>query len=88
MSHLVRGVAAVLLQREVPDHVNLAVAQAAAAAGVPVIQVSGSPRIPHLHRFCYRFLDRVISHGLGAGTGCVGITLHWTSNSLTHSMYQ
>jgi hypothetical protein len=34
-----RGTGAVLLQREVPEHVNEAVAAAAAAAGVPVIQV-------------------------------------------------
>jgi hypothetical protein len=33
------GAGVVLLQREVPEHVNMAVAAAAAAAGVPVIQV-------------------------------------------------
>jgi hypothetical protein len=39
LSHLVVGAGVVLLQREVPEHVNMAVAQAAATAGVPVIQV-------------------------------------------------
>ena len=36
---LVRDAGAVLLQREVPEAVNEAVAEAAAAAGVPVLQV-------------------------------------------------
>lgn len=35
----VRGAAAVMLQREVPEFVNEAVAAAAAQAGVPVMQV-------------------------------------------------
>jgi hypothetical protein len=39
LSHLVVGAGVVLLQREVPEHVNMAVAAAAAAASVPVIQV-------------------------------------------------
>jgi hypothetical protein len=46
LSHLVMGTGVVLLQREVPEHVNMAVAQAAAAAGVPVIQVG--PEQTHL----------------------------------------
>ncbi|KAF6255717.1 ribokinase/xylose isomerase [Scenedesmus sp. NREL 46B-D3] len=45
MSHLMGGVGVVLLQREIPEHVNMAVAAAAAAAGVPVIQdVGGEDR--------------------------------------------
>jgi hypothetical protein len=40
LAHLMVNTGAVLLQREVPEHVNMAVAAAAAAAGVPVIQVS------------------------------------------------
>lgn len=36
---LLSGVGVLLLQREVPEHVNLAAAQAAAAAGVPVLLV-------------------------------------------------
>ena len=41
----VRGAAAVMLQREVPEHVNAAVAAAAASAGVPVLQdVGGEDR--------------------------------------------
>ena len=41
----VRGAAAVMLQREVPEHVNAAVAVAAASAGVPVLQdVGGEDR--------------------------------------------
>ncbi len=39
MAHLMQGTGAVLLQREVPEHVNEAVAAAAAAAGVPVLLV-------------------------------------------------
>ncbi len=38
-AQLMEGMAVVLLQREVPEHVNEAVAAAAAAAGVPVLQV-------------------------------------------------
>jgi len=41
----VRSAAAVMLQREVPEHVNAAVAAAAASAGVPVLQdVGGEDR--------------------------------------------
>lgn len=40
LAHLMVGTGAVLLQREVPEHVNEAVAAAAAAAGVPVLLVS------------------------------------------------
>ena len=39
LAHLMRGTGAVLLQREVPEHVNEAVAAAAAAAKVPVLLV-------------------------------------------------
>lgn len=39
MDHLLEGVGVVLLQREIPEHVNMAVAEAAARAGVPVLQV-------------------------------------------------
>lgn len=39
LAHLMVGTGAVLLQREVPEHVNEAVAAAAAAAGVPVLLV-------------------------------------------------
>lgn len=46
LSHVVKGAGAVMLQREVPEHVNEAVAAAAAAAGVPVLLVSaGGPRV-------------------------------------------
>jgi ribokinase len=45
LSHLVVGAGVVLLQREVPEHVNMAVAAAAAAAGVPVIQVGAATRL-------------------------------------------
>jgi len=38
------GVGVLLLQREVPEHVNLAAAQAAAAAGVPVLLVRDAAR--------------------------------------------
>jgi len=41
MSHHFDGIGALLLQREVPEYVNVAAARAAAAAGVPVIQVVG-----------------------------------------------
>ena len=44
MDHLLEGVGVVLLQRETPEHVNMAVAEAAARAGVPVLQVSGFKR--------------------------------------------
>ena len=40
---LVQGASVVLLQREVPEHVNEAVAEAAHAAGVPVMQVIPIP---------------------------------------------
>jgi hypothetical protein len=54
LAHLVRGAGAVLLQREVPEHVNMAVATAAAAAGVPVLLVSCTqcerPQSPQQHR--------------------------------------
>ncbi len=40
LGHLVKGAGAVMLQREVPEHVNEAVAAAAGAAGVPVLLVS------------------------------------------------
>ncbi|GAB4822855.1 hypothetical protein N2152v2_009901 [Parachlorella kessleri] len=44
-AQLMEGMAVVLLQREVPEHVNEAVAAAAAAAGVPVLQdVGGEDR--------------------------------------------
>jgi hypothetical protein len=39
LAHLMRGTGAVLLQREVPEHVNEAVAAAAVAAKVPVLLV-------------------------------------------------
>ena len=39
LAHLMVGTGAVLLQREVPEHVNEAVAAAAAAAGVPILLV-------------------------------------------------
>ena len=41
LGHVVRGAGAVLLQREVPEHVNEAVAAAAAATKVPVLLVGG-----------------------------------------------
>lgn len=50
LAHLMVGTGAVLLQREVPEHVNEAVAAAAAAAGVPVLLVSAG----HTVRGCGR----------------------------------
>ncbi|KAL4426410.1 hypothetical protein ABPG77_004704 [Micractinium sp. CCAP 211/92] len=45
LGHLVKGAGAVMLQREVPEHVNEAVAAAAGAAGVPVLlDVGGEDR--------------------------------------------
>ena len=38
---LVAGVGVVLLQREVPEEVNVAIAKAANARGVPVMQDAG-----------------------------------------------
>ena len=43
---LVRGAGVLLLQREVPEHVNAALAAAAAAAGVPVMQDMGGEDRP------------------------------------------
>ncbi|KAL4430864.1 hypothetical protein ABPG75_006120 [Micractinium tetrahymenae] len=46
LGHLVKGAGALMLQREVPEHVNEAVAAAAAAAGVPVLlDVGGEDRL-------------------------------------------
>ena len=39
LAHLVRGTGVVLLQREINEHLNAAVAAAALAAGVPVLLV-------------------------------------------------
>jgi hypothetical protein len=41
LDHLLVDVGVVLLQREVPEHVNMAVAEAAARAQVPVLLVRG-----------------------------------------------
>lgn len=46
LDHLVRDAGLVLLQREIPEHVNLAVAKAAAKAGVPVLQDMGGEDRP------------------------------------------
>ncbi|WIA31306.1 hypothetical protein OEZ86_002208 [Tetradesmus obliquus] len=46
VSQLLHGAAVVLLQREVPEHVNMAVAAAAAAVGVLVIQDVGGEERP------------------------------------------
>ena len=40
----VRGAGLVLLQREIPEEVNVAAAEAAVAAGIRVIQVGGKGR--------------------------------------------
>jgi hypothetical protein len=40
LAHLMEGTGVVMLQREVPEHVNEAVAAAAAKAGVPVMLAS------------------------------------------------
>jgi hypothetical protein len=45
-TELVRGASAVLLQREIPEHVNEAVAEAACAAGIPVFQDVGGEERP------------------------------------------
>jgi hypothetical protein len=46
LAPLLRGAGVVLLQREVPEHVNEAVAAAARTAGVPVLLVGAAPRLP------------------------------------------
>eukprot|EP00887_Chlorella_sp_A99_P004048 scaffold11.g4048.t1 len=47
LGRLLRGAGAVLLQQEVPEHVNEAAAAAAAAAGVPVLlDAGGEDRMP------------------------------------------
>lgn len=46
-SSALSGVGVLLLQREVPEAVNLAAAQAAADAGVPVMLVSRSSNMTH-----------------------------------------
>lgn len=46
MLQLIAGAGAVLLQREIPESVNTAVAQAAAAAGVPVLLDAGGVDAP------------------------------------------
>lgn len=52
LGHLVKGAGAVMLQREVPEHVNEAVAAAAAAAGVPVLLVSQPTSCPPAPMAC------------------------------------
>lgn len=60
LGHLVKGAGAVMLQREVPEHVNEAVAAAAGAVGVPVLLVS-HPGCPCLQpRFANRQRCRVL----------------------------
>eukprot|EP00937_MAST-01D_sp_MAST-1D-sp2_P006617 g6617.t1 len=78
----VQGAAAVLLQREIPDAVNVAVARAAADAGVPVIMDMGgddaplpSALLPLLDMLCPNEteLARVAGAGFDTSTleGCV-----------------
>jgi ribokinase len=76
-------VGVVLLQREVPEHVNQAVAKAAAAAGVPVLLDAGGEArplsdalLPHLTFLCPNELELQSLTG-GAPTDSLGQVGGW-----------